>query len=880
MIEKTDITAKKPRVRFWAFFFAFISLLLFLLLWLVMLLPAAVEKQVGKLLDRFSTNDAFTLQVKYIGLYRTEFSLLAAEESKESPAALRIISCSIAYRPLRLLKGELDKIELDGVRLALDLRPGKPLLPLLQLLPKQAKKEDAPEQKLSLTELLEKMPLRFSQLRLLGELLLRTEEEFIPVGIELLLRPGSSQWGYSLEISHALNHLRLHGSYHLLAEQLAGQLLFSAQSAALPQSLRLKMPAELTAELDSQGSFGFDLNKLKLSTLQAEINTSLHYQRGNVLLACRPRLLLNTEENLFALKVQGLAAQLAGRQLNLRQLEARFSPIAPAEINGQLQVEIEKQSAVDASFRVHRENEKILFSANGRPELGKDEFAFELDGNKIIAKNLQFAIAAELSPDLQYQVSASCAATDFSSDPLCGKLGSASFEVQGNGASAQMRASLRDLASVVNDIDLSIPELRCQADFQDGAIRGKCQLLDGSAKLDKQEIAAKFTGEIPLQWPLPEQASTEGFLQIKQLLGKGEKLGRLEGKFRLAEKQISFLANADLRGLETELEATCFPFAANRETFIEAEIIVPEQSLPENLLPAQYLPQLMDFNYAGKIKAGGKFTQSKNAVPRAEVFLKINDGQLRNQEKGFSLDGFRLECNLPELPKIASAGNQLLVFRNLEFGKFAIRSGRLRFRMESPSSWHLEGLSMNWCEGKLKLDSTRVNPENKRTSLFFYCDRLRLSALLQQLGAGLDEGEGHISGTIPIVINNEGLRFRDAFLYSTPGETGTIKLTPSRSISDTAAASTQLAFALDALANFNYSWVKLTLNSEKEQLKIKLQTDGRPASKLYYIPKDGTLVRSEVPNDFTGLQLDANLNIPLNNTLQVYQNLKQLFAPQ
>jgi hypothetical protein len=82
------------------------------------------------------------------------------------------------------------------------------------------------------------------------------------------------------------------------------------------------------------------------------------------------------------------------------------------------------------------------------------------------------------------------------------------------------------------------------------------------------------------------------------------------------------------------------------------------------------------------------------------------------------------------------------------------------------------------------------------------------------------------------------------------------------------------------LADFNYSWVKLSLNSEKDQLKIKLQTDGRPAGKLYYIPKDGTLVRSEVANDFTGLVLDANLNIPLNNTLQLYQNFKQLFSPQ
>ncbi len=888
MTLKNTATAGKVRkrfrkTRFWAFFFAALSLFLGLLLALIIYLPGAVEHQVGKILNRLSAEGAFILRVKYIGLYRTEFSLHTADQAQIGAEALRISSCSLRYRPLRLLRGELDQIELDGFRMALDLTPGHSPLPLLKLFPRQAKSIDAPARKQLISEWAENLPVHFEYLSLRGDLDLLTGQEIIPVPIQMLLRPGQvsgrPEWAWSLSMNYSRNTLQASGVCNLAGATVTAQSEFYGAVNALPYSLRQQLPAELDADLTGQASFSFDLDTRKLTALKAEINSYLNYQQGKVQVNCQPKLTLKADEGQITAKLQGVQAKLAGTAVSVKQFSAQFSQNDLNHIQGQIQAEIQQQAFLNAEYGVHRENGNIRFEASSHPDADLPELKLDLPGSSLLFKTPKFSVSAELSPALQYQVTVNIANGKFSAAGMEGALGGLKFAVQGDAAAANLQATFSNL-QVPGTVDCSIPEVTCQATFQNGQLLGNCRIPDGSAKLTEQGLQANFAAEIPLQWPLSGQEATTGFFRIDPLLGNGEMLGSLEGNFNLAERQISFQAASILRGIQANFTANVFPFAAPQEPFLTCFFEVPEQPLPPALPPAKFVPQLKGFLCEGKLAAGGKFTLRKNAEPHGDAFLNISDGILRNPDKNFSLDGLHLEFSLPDLPNISSGGNQLLAFRNLEFGKFAIRSGRVRFRMESPTAWHLENVTMNWCDGKLKLDSTRINPDNKRTSLIFYCDRLRLSALLQQLGAGLDQGEGRISGTIPVVFSDEGLRFRDAFLFSTPGEAGSIKLKPSQSISATAAASEQLSFALDALSDFNYSWVKLALNSEKDLLKIKLQTDGRPAGKLYYIPKDGTLVRSTVANDFTGLVLDANLNIPLNNTLQLYQNFKQLFSPK
>jgi len=877
-------TEKRPRrFLFLLFFFAFLSLFLSLLLIFIIFLPLAVERQIGKMLERFSERGEFSLQVKHIDLYRAEFSLLAderASSAQSTPAALQVISGRISYRPLRLLRGCLDSIELDAVKLTLDLRQGKMAVPLLQLLPPQRQNDNMGKSEILLAERIAALPVQFSQVRLAGDLILLLDDETIVVEAKILVQPAQEFWDYSLELSHSLNRFCLRGDCDTSSGQLAGELQFDLQTAALPQSIRLKLAESLTAQVSGQGNFTFDPDKLQLLSLQAELRSSLNYRHGDLFLFGQPSISVGMEEGKIIGRGHALQMQIADINIALRQIELCLQQDKLSEMHGKVSVEIEEQNLLEGIFQIGQEGDKKIFSASVQPPTEQQKMVFSLGGGEFSVENPCLALSGRLGDALHYQLSATAEKSYFSSGAVQGSSAAAAITVTGQGSAADMQATLQGLSVRSNDMLCEIAELRYQGSLQEGIMQGKCQLAKGVAKFEKAALEANFAADVPLQWPLQEKgAAAGGSLQVSSLLIKGEHLGQINSKLRLAKKEIELLANGNLRGIEAQIKASCFPFAKTQEKFLAAQLTLPEQEIPENLPPASLVPQLKGFTYNGKVSGGGNLLLRKNAVLGGDAFIKVSDVQLHNDEKNFHLDGLRFECKLPELPKMASSGNQTLAFRNLVFGKFAIKSGRLRFRMESPSSWHLESLTMHWCDGKLKLDSTRINPENKRTSLVFHCDRMLLADLLQQLGVGMDKGEGRVSGSIPIVISGDGLRFRDAFLYSTPGEDGTIKLIASQSIKATAAASEQLAFTLDALANFKYSWVKLALNSEKEMLKVKLQTDGRPLSKLYYVPKDGTLVRSEVANDFTGLGLDANLSIPLNNTLHIYQDFKHLFAP-
>ena len=82
----------------------------------------------------------------------------------------------------------------------------------------------------------------------------------------------------------------------------------------------------------------------------------------------------------------------------------------------------------------------------------------------------------------------------------------------------------------------------------------------------------------------------------------------------------------------------------------------------------------------------------------------------------------------------------------------------------------------------------------------------------------------------------------------------------------------QMDIAREALKTFDYSWVKMTLNSEKEALALQLQFDGKPENKLpfRYSEEIGSFIRVEADaegSNFQGIRLDVNFRVPLNEIL-------------
>ena len=88
----------------------------------------------------------------------------------------------------------------------------------------------------------------------------------------------------------------------------------------------------------------------------------------------------------------------------------------------------------------------------------------------------------------------------------------------------------------------------------------------------------------------------------------------------------------------------------------------------------------------------------------------------------------------------------------------------------------------------------------------------------------------------------------------------------------------QLDLTKEALTDFTYSWAKVSINTKDDKLIFKLHINGKPARPLKYAFKEDEqqFIRSEVPYNFAGIQLEVNFNLPLSDIMAMGFDLKKI----
>ena len=169
-----------------------------------------------------------------------------------------------------------------------------------------------------------------------------------------------------------------------------------------------------------------------------------------------------------------------------------------------------------------------------------------------------------------------------------------------------------------------------------------------------------------------------------------------------------------------------------------------------------------------------------------------------------------------------------------------------------------------------------MSPDDDHYALTLYGDRLNLAEVLNQIGGIRAEGGGTVSGRIPIRFAAGDIVLDNGFLFSAPGEGGVIHLSKTdlltAGLPPRSPQFNQIDLAREALKNYAYDWAKVYLNSEGDNLHVKLSFDGRPTRSLPFVyDKDGGgFVRSDESrklSEFKGLSLDINFRIPLNELI-------------
>lgn len=403
------------------------------------------------------------------------------------------------------------------------------------------------------------------------------------------------------------------------------------------------------------------------------------------------------------------------------------------------------------------------------------------------------------------------------------------------------------------------------------SISGRLSLNEGELQERHAKIAVEEIDlQLPFFWPIDQARSdAAGTLRLGRISRDNKPIGHLQLECLWTGQGVNAQGEAVLLGVRTTLQGTLNRDASGRLQGTAA-VLVPRQPLPADLPWAEWLPEWGDLQLAGTVEAEwqGNWRVDSQGSSRLKVLLDQVDAV--SVARKAALRGGRLTLELPRLPELATAGSQRLACRELKFGNLELGSGFVLFRVDHARLAYVESLRFNWCDGILRTGSIRLSPESERLIVTLYGDRLRLPAMLSQFGLGQAEGEGRVSGSLPLVISRDNVRFRDAFLYSTPGETGQLRLQPSEPVSRTAAASDQMQLALEALADFSFNWVRLNLDTDAENLQLSLRVDGKPNQRLHFRPQGAGFVKSEVANEFQGLALNLNVRVPLQEFLRFY----------
>lgn len=414
---------------------------------------------------------------------------------------------------------------------------------------------------------------------------------------------------------------------------------------------------------------------------------------------------------------------------------------------------------------------------------------------------------------------------------------------------------------------------------------GRLRFADTGFEGNPENIALQGArGSIPFEFPAASSGQ-KGMISIKNTRFNQLDLGSVQADVQQTVSGLSFsgkLQNPILPALAVKFSGTSdFETAAGHQTRARFTISYP-QTGPEIDL-GKFLPAAQGFTFSGKLWEQGDIVIG-NSGWQATSKSRVHNGTLRHRKNKIAVEGIQTELLIPDLVNIHSAPGQKLQFTRALIGDMVFDNGEIDFQIESAQSFLIEKSRFIWSDGNVEAPAIRFKPGIENYQLILYCDRLNLAKVLEQFGAASVEAEGELNGRIPIQFKNGQLSFKDGFLFTTPGQAGKIRMKDTEILTAGIPPDTpqyvQMELARKALEDYDYTWAKLNLTTEGEDLLLKMQLDGKPAQSLPFVYRKDIGGFAKVEADvqgstFQGIRLDVNFRLPLNKIMQ-YKELIQM----
>jgi hypothetical protein len=456
---------------------------------------------------------------------------------------------------------------------------------------------------------------------------------------------------------------------------------------------------------------------------------------------------------------------------------------------------------------------------------------------------------------------------------------------------AEFTLQLADTRMMSKAARITIPAIKFSGGLKrkiNGPIEAGGLLRITGAGLELPEEGVKISGgrgAIPLKWP-PERQKNKGDIKIVSLNYKNLNLGEIKGDIGQTASGFEF----EGRHISRLVPRMPLNFSGNAKLFgtkkptinIQFKLLHPADGAEIDL--ATLMPQYEGIYLNGEFTLTGELSTVGTEF-NGSAHLEVQNTSVRAKKGDFSIEGIQMSLSIPELPKIRSAPGQYALFSKISLGDLKAEDGRIDFQIESARKFLIEKTHFVWCNGNVDTQSMRISAGVEDYRITFYCDRLNLAKVLGQFGAAAAEGGGTVSGRIPVQYENGKISFNDGVLFSSPGKGGKIYLRGTEILTAGITPGTpqyvQMELAREALKDYDYSWAKLNITSEGEELLLQMQMDGKPAKLLpfVYSKEVGRFFKVEAGvkgSEFQGIRLDVNFRLPLNKMLQYKGLIKMI----
>ena len=157
------------------------------------------------------------------------------------------------------------------------------------------------------------------------------------------------------------------------------------------------------------------------------------------------------------------------------------------------------------------------------------------------------------------------------------------------------------------------------------------------------------------------------------------------------------------------------------------------------------------------------------------------------------------------------------------------------------SAWLVTEAGADVCGGKAHLYSLFLNPERLSAGFTLYLDDIETDEALKRIAAFRGMATGRLHGKLPLRIKDGSkVSFGDAYLYSIPGETGTIRMEDASAFLGQLEAAGVAEDAREnlakALRNLDYTALNITLRRGEDEHALGIKLEGTATSGKTTVP--------------------------------------------